>query len=70
MAKNYQQTFNVDGHKITVVIKTRTSLGNLAGYAATVTDNKGSRMDIPMINKLYPQEAQEIAYTRFVQKYC
>lgn len=68
--RRWQQTFNVNGHKITVVIKIRTSLGNFIGYAAEVYDNKRHKLNIPMINKLHAEDAQEIAYVRFVKEFC
>lgn len=68
--RRWQETFDVEGHKITVVIKMRTSLGNFIGYAADVYDNRGNKLNIPMINKLYAEEAQEIAYVRFVKEFC
>ena len=68
--KRWQETFNVNGHKITVVIKRRSQVGNFAGYAADITDNKGNEMNIPSIHKLLPEEAQEYAYVKFVQEHC
>jgi len=70
MTKRWQKTFNVNGHKITVVIKTRTNVGNFIGYSAEVTDNLGNSLKIPMIANLNFKSAQETAYVRFVQKYC
>jgi len=64
-----QETFNIDGHKITVVIKSRSSVGNFTGYAADVSDNRGNHLNIPVINRLFYIEAQEIAYMKFIQKF-
>jgi len=68
--KRWQETFDVEGHRITVVIKRKSQVGNFAGYRAEVSDNRGNSLDIPHINKLFPEEAQEYAYVKFVQKFC
>lgn len=67
--RRWQETFNIDEVKITVVVKMRTRVGNFTGYSAKITDNKGHEMTISCINKLRAEDAQEIAYVRFVKKF-
>ena len=68
MQKRYQQTVDVNGHKIKLVIASRSSVGNFTGWSAKITDNQGRDMKIPMIKVIHPQEAMDKAYVRFVKE--
>ncbi len=66
MQKRYQQSVNVNGHKIKLVITSRSSVGNFIGWSARVTDNQNRDMKIRMIKVLRPQDALDKAYIKFV----
>ena len=64
-----QRTFDVDGHKITVKVSTRSYIGNFIGYSAKIHDNRESEMTIPMLHVLFPDEAIEMAYVKFIKQH-
>lgn len=70
MAQTKQMTINVNGHIIKMVVRQKTQVGNLAGYSARISDNKGNEMHIRHIQRIRFSEAQDIAFVKFVKQYC
>ena len=62
-----QRTVNVDGHKITLRARLRTSAGNPIGHYVRVVDNQGRDVQYH-VNTLDWQAAMDSAYTRFVER--
>jgi len=62
------EKFDVDGHVIMVRVRRKTHMHGHNGYRAWVKDNRGEEMKIDHINVLWPDEAIERAYVRFVKE--
>lgn len=67
--KGWRQTFNIEGHKITIKVKASTHVGNFCGFRVHVWDNRGNSMRM-FRNYLYSHEAQKSAYIEFIKKFC
>ncbi len=67
-AVTFQHTVIVEDHKITIKARQRTRMGNVVGFSALVTDNRGREMKIPHINTYRVDTALDIAYAKFVKE--
>ena len=68
IAKRWQETVEVKGRAVRVVVRMRSRNNNFIGYSAEVKSGD-QVMKIPMINKLFAEEAQKIALDRFAAKF-
>ena len=65
-----QRTISVGDHKITVVTTAKTWVRNFVGFRAVVRDNRGNELKIDHLDVLERNVAEDIAFARFVERFC
>lgn len=64
-----QKTITFNEKRITIIINSRSRVGNFTGYSATIRDSDGHLLKIKCINKLYKQDAMDIAFVKFIKTF-